>query len=594
MTATSLIDTDGGVVRSARRTKRIGPGAPRFALIGSWSLLGLIVALLVFIVYMSFVPGLPTDGGWTLENWESLASPYFVTRVLPNTIVLGFGSICLAAMFGVPIAWLLNRTNVPFRRGFVTLMAIMAVMPGYVMAMGWIMLVDEQIGLFNSAIAAILQVPSVPLTVSNNLFGITWVMGLILVPAVFFLVAGPIRSLDPAMEEAARMSGAGAWQTLWRIDIPLIWPSILGALIYIFITAVSIFEVPALLGAATGKVPVLSTALFYAIRPAGPQTASFAYGVAGVYGLVLAVPCLVAMRFYLRLLDRSERYQVITGKGYRAQDVQLGRYRWLGSLLVASYFALALACPFLVLVWASLLPILQTPSREVFGKLTLQNYEGLLVTLGGTTVLQNTIILVAVVSALVAFFSIMISWVVVRTRLAQRKAMDLLSMLPHAVPGLAFAFALTMLGLLAAVWLPWLPLAGTLAIIVIADLIQRLPYGTRLANAALVQVHRELEEAAQMSGAGTGAVVRRVLLPLIKPSVIYLVVWTGLLTLQEVSMALFLSGPHNVVLSVSIFQLWVDGNLGPAAAGTVVLTVLMAIVTSLILKAAGPKALGVR
>jgi iron(III) transport system permease protein len=162
------------------------------------------------------------------------------------------------------------------------------------------------------------------------------------------------------------------------------------------------------------------------------------------------------------------------------------------------------------------------------------------------------------------------------------------------VPGLAFAFALTMLGLLAAVWLPWLPLAGTLAIIVVADLIQRLPYGTRLANAALVQVHRELEEAAQMSGAGTGAVVRRVLLPLIKPSVIYLVVWTGLLTLQEVSMALFLSGPHNVVLSVSIFQLWVGGNLGPAAAGTVVLTVLMAIVTSLILKAAGPKALGVR
>src|SRR6185436_1817517 len=252
-----------------------------------------------------------------------------------------------------------NRTNVPFRRGFVTLMAIMAVMPGYVMSMGWIMLVDEQIGLFNSAIAAVLGVPTVPPTVSNNLFGITWVMGLILVPVVFFLIAGPIRSLDPAMEEAARMSGAGAWQTFWRIDMPLIWPSILGALIYIFITAVSIFEVPALLGAASGKVPVLASEIFYAVRPGGPQTATFAYGAAGVYGLFLTVPSLVALYFYLRLLAQARRYQVITGKGYRPHDMELGKLTWLALAFVLLYLALAVLLPLLVLIYASLLPLVQ-------------------------------------------------------------------------------------------------------------------------------------------------------------------------------------------------------------------------------------------
>jgi iron(III) transport system permease protein len=582
-------------ISSVRRAdEEAGQGGALFALAASWSLLGLIIALLAFIVYMTFVPGLPTDGGWTFANWASLASPYFVTQVLPNTVFLGLGAITLAALFGVPIAWLLNRTNVPFRRGFISLMAIMVVMPGYVMAMGWIMLLDEHIGLINHAVAAVLQVPSVPLTVSNNLFGITWVMGLILVPPVFFLIAGPMHALDPSLQEAARMSGAGAWHTFRRIDLPLIWPSVLGALIYIFITAVSIFEVPALLGGASGKTPVLSTALFYAIRPAGPQTASFAYGVAGVYGLLLAVPCLLAMRFYLRMLDRSERYQVITGKGYRPHHVQLGGYRWLGFAVVVSYFALAFAFPFLVLVWASLLPVLQMPSIQMLSKLTFENYNGLLVMLGGPGVLHNTIMLVLTVTALVIFFSLMISWVVVRTKLRQRKLMDTLSMMPHAVPGLAFAFALTMIGLLAGAWIPWLPLSGTLAIIVIADLIQRLPYGTRLANAAFLQVHRELEEAAQMSGAGSAAAMRRILLPLIKPSIVYLAVWTGLLTLQEVSMALFLSGPHNLVLSVSIFQLWVDGNLGPAAAGTVVLTLIMAAVTSLILRAAGTTTLGAR
>src|SRR4051812_39680994 len=108
---------------------RAGPTVPRLALVCSWALLGLIVALLTFIIYMSFVPGLPTDGGWTLDNWASLGSSYFLTRVLPNTVFLGFGAISVAALFGVPIAWLLNRTNVPFRGGFFSLMADIAVMP---------------------------------------------------------------------------------------------------------------------------------------------------------------------------------------------------------------------------------------------------------------------------------------------------------------------------------------------------------------------------------------------------------------------------------------------------------------------------------
>jgi iron(III) transport system permease protein len=585
--AVQSITRDAGVIGGQDDAAR---SVPLFALVGSWGLLGLITALLAFIVYMSFVPGLPSDGGWTLNNWTVLGSSSFLTRVLPNTLFLGFGAITIAALFGVPIAWLLNRTNVPFRRFFFTMMAIMIVMPGYVMAMGWTMLVDERIGAINSALAALLGVDAIPLTVSNNLVGIIWVMGLILVPAVFFLIAGSLRSLDPSLQEAARMSGAGAWHTFWRIDMPLVWPSILGALIYIFITAIAIFEVPALIGG--GKVPVLSTVLFYAIRPAGPQTASFAYGVAGVYGLVLAVPCLVAMRFYFRLLDRSERYQVITGKGYRSHIVHLGAYRWLGFALVAGYFTLALLLPFLILLWASLLPILQVPSLELIERLTLRNYEILVPMLGGTSVLRNTALLVLTVATLVTVFSIMISWIVVRTRLPQRKTMDILSMLPHAVPGVAFAFALAMLGILASIWLPWLPLSGTITIIVVADLIQRLPYGTRLANAALVQVHRELEEAATMSGAGSAITVWRILIPLIKPSIVYLAVWTGLLTLQEVSMALFLSGPHNIVLSVAIFQLWTDGNLGPAAAGTVTLMLLMAAVTWVILKVTGGVAVG--
>src|SRR5262249_34451872 len=157
--------------------------------------------------------------------------------------------------------------DMPFRYGFITLVAVVLVIPSYVKTMGWIMLLDEKIGLVNVAMEHLFDVSSVPISVSNNIFGVTWVMGLMLVPAMFFLVAGPIRSLDPSLQEAARMSGAGLRRILWRIELPLIWPSILGALIYLFITSISIFEVPALLTGGTGKVPVLATELFYAIRP---------------------------------------------------------------------------------------------------------------------------------------------------------------------------------------------------------------------------------------------------------------------------------------------------------------------------------------
>jgi iron(III) transport system permease protein len=149
-----------------------------------------------------------------------------------------------------------------------------------------------------------------------------------------------------------------------------------------------------------------------------------------------------------------------------------------------------------------------------------------------------------------------------------------------------------MLGILTSASIPLLAFNGTLSVIVVAHVILRLPYGTRLANASLVQIHKDLEEAAQMSGALPFTTMWRILLPLVRPSIIYLATWTALLTLQEVSVAMFLSGPRNVVLSVNIFQLWVDGNMGPAAAATVVLTVLMAAATAVIFRMSGSARLG--
>jgi iron(III) transport system permease protein len=552
-----------------------------------WLVLGAVALLALFILYSTFLPGLPTEGGLTLNNWAGLASPYVVTRVLPNTLIVGVGTVLVSLAFASPLAWLLNRTNLPLRNLCITLIAVVVIVPGFVKAMGWLLLINERIGLINKTLAGLLNVETVPLGL-NNPFGMAWVMGLALTPSVFFLISGPMRTLDPALEEAASASGASWWRTFVRISLPLLGPAILGGAIYNFMTAISMFDVPAMLGAAGGQSPVLAAELFYAVHPAN-QSASVRYGAAGVYGVVIAAPSLVALYFYHRLLAQAHRFAVITGKGYRPRDVDLGRARYPALAFVLLYLLLAVVFPLLVLVWVSLLPVLQLPSAEALAKVSLNNYQlgNLVAALGGPTVLPNTLALIAIVPVLVLFFSFMISWVVVRTRLPLRRTMDTMAMLPHAIPGLGFAFALFMVGILLARAAPWLAFNGTVAIIVVANLLVLLAYGTRITNAALLQVQPELEESAHVCGARNTTTMWRIVVPLVKPSLVFAALWTALLAFREVSMALFLAGPKNWVLSVGVWMLWQQGRLNLAAAAAILMVLVMGALLLLTLWLAG-------
>ena len=573
-------------------TRRVGDrlirilGPHILPLLLSWIALSSVIALTIFVLYMTFVPGLPVDPGLTLDHWTDLADSYLVLEVIPNTLIVGVGTVLVTVFFAGPLAWLLNRTSLPFRNVFMALIATVIVVPGFVKAMGWIMLINEHIGLINNGLAALLGVDRIPMNL-NNPYGMAWVMGLALTPSMFFLISGPMRALDPSLEEAAGISGASRWWTFVGVSLPLVWPAILGGAIYNFMTAISIFEIPAMLGGASGKAPVLASELFYTVHPTTPDSAAaeIPYGAAGVYGVLIAVPSLLALHYYHRILAKAHRFGVITGKGYRPRDVDLGPYKYLGLAFVVFYLLLAVVLPILVILWTSLLPVVQMPSFEALSKLSLVNYDDLLTVVGGPAVLRNTALLMMTVPLLVLLFSFMTSWIVVRTRLRMRQTMDTIAILPHAIPGLAFAFALFMLGLLLSRWFPELPLRGTVTVIIIANVLNRLAYGTRITNAALLQVTPELEECARVCGAKNVSVMWRVIAPLIKPSLIFAGLWTALLTFREVSMALFLTETKNLVLSASIWILWRDGEMGVASAAATIMvgiTGLLMLVTLMI------------
>ncbi|MEE9144898.1 MAG: hypothetical protein V3U06_09050, partial [Candidatus Binatia bacterium] len=179
----------------------------KLPLICSWLILSVVVVLVLFVLYMTFVPGLPTEPGFTLEHWTGIVNSHMVTEVLPNTLIVGFGTILVVTFFALPLAWLLNRTSLPFRDTFIALMAVVVIVPGFIKAMGWVMLLNERIGIVNKGLEALLGLETVPLTVMNNPYGMAWVMGLMLTPTMFFLISGPMRALDPSLEEAASVSG---------------------------------------------------------------------------------------------------------------------------------------------------------------------------------------------------------------------------------------------------------------------------------------------------------------------------------------------------------------------------------------------------
>lgn len=568
----SIVETGGGArlrrpfLARARDTGVVDAGEWSLGIVAGVVAL-FILLLMAIVVWMSTLPGLPGDPGFTVENYTDVFDDGVIFDALINSFLIGIGTVAVNMLFAVPLAWLVHRTDMPGKSLVVTLVAISILIPGFLKAMGWILMLSPDIGLINSLYAEITGAAEAPFTI-YGIGGVVFIQGLMLTPAMFFLISGSMIALDPALEEAAQMSGASRWLTIARVSFPLIRPAVIAGLIYNFMTAVTLYEIAALL--LDEDTAVLSTELFLYVRSAG---GSIELGYAAVYGVIMMAFAIFALWFYGRAIRKAHRFAVVTGKGYRPGLVELGRWRWAAVGFVAFYVALSELLPLAMLVWMSLLPALTQFSLSALGAISFATYGGLWGQLGGWEPLVNTIVMITATPALVVGFSLVMSYVTVRSRLPGRQLIDTAAMLPHVIPGIAFAFALIVFGI-ALSRFTGLQLSGTMAMIVAALVVYRIPYCTRVTNAALLQIHAEIEEAARMCGANTIQILLRIAVPLIKSSLAYAALWIALLVLREVTIPLMLASPSNIVLSVRIWTLWETGQYGAASAlGVVMFTV---------------------
>lgn len=518
---------------------------------------GVILAVLVVPpLYFLFIGAVTVDEGgqtrYTLERFVTLLSQRGILISTWNSFVFAIGSAILSLLIGGMAAWLVERTNAPLK-SLTYLTNVIALGTPYVLyTSAWLLLLARS-GPINTWYRQITGEPGVLINV-YGMGGMILIEGLLWSPLVFLLLGATLRNFNPALEEAARMSGATTWGTIRRVTLPLSMPSILALSMLVFIRTVEAFEVPALVG-LPGRLHVLTTDIYEMMHRTMPPD----IGSASALSLILLFIVGALLFWYGRLTRNAEKFATVTGKSFRPNQIDLGAWRPLAGFALSFYFFLLIVLPAFILVWASLLPFYQTFRSQAFPLLTLDNYRAILNSPRYISLVINTLLIAFATASAVMLLTAVSAWLTVRKAPGAR-VLDNLGTAPLVFPGIVLGVGVMQLFLQVPIGI-----YGTVWIIVWALVINYLPYGVRYSYAGMIQLHRELEEAAAAAGATPLTGFRRIVFPLLAPSLIAGWLFIFLLATRALSLPVLLSGPSSQTMAVAMFDLWGNGQ-GPELA----------------------------
>jgi iron(III) transport system permease protein len=535
-------------------------------------IVGAIIAFLslyptVFLFYGSLVDApLGVPGHFTLQNYVRAYSDPEAYPLLLNSFIFGIGASGLSVIFALTLAWITIRTNAPFRRLFELTAIVPNILPPILVSISWVLLLNPSNGLINASIVNLFGVEKGPFNI-YSIPGLIFVEALILTPLAFLVIAAALKSMDPSLEESAKTLGSGEFGIMRRITFPLIRPAILAAATLNFVRAVESFDTPAII-ALPARIEVFTTKIWREALGSFPTN----HNLAAAYGVGILAIALLFVYIYRRFTSQVESFSTVTGKGFRPHQIDLGGWKYAASVVALLLLTLLVALPILVLLLVAVLPYYHVPTWQTWSHLTLDHFRYIWTTSRVHKAFSNSMLLAlsgATICMLLASFA---SYITVRTKIAGRGLLDGLVFIPWAFPGTALALGL----LWAYVDFP-LPIYATLWIILIAYVTRFLPYGLRAVSSTIIQVHKELEEASIVCGAGFLATFRRVLIPMMRPGV--MAGWIILVTIfmREFSATLFLYSPGSEPLGPLLYFLYLDGMRGRVAAIGLVISVISVI-----------------
>jgi iron(III) transport system permease protein len=549
------IETAIESVRSVTVGRRLAgrePTAKRFVL---GTIVAAIVVLtvvpLAFLLWTSVWSGFPGEfaAQFTGQNFLAVYTRGFfdVPTLLANSLVIAVGMTVTGMVLGLTFAWLFVRTNLPTKSGMELVLLSGQAIPGYVYAIMYVTTYGPDNGLVDSFLRGAVGV-GFPLDIFNP-WGIAFVVGVNVVPTFYLLTVPALQDMDPALEEASRIHGAGAFETIRSITLPLIKPALLSGALVTFLYGLGEFSIVAILGARNGY-DVYSTAIWRAITGGYPP----AYGEAAALACSLLLLTLVLVWHYRTVTRRKEQFMTLSGGGNRSRTWDLGRWRVPLAALLWIVLAFVWLLPTVVMLVASLhgswVGVVE-PSA-----LTLANYvqavtdptlrdafaNSLLVALGGATL--GTVLVVGM-----AYYT---------ERVEGRYAglVDFLSLTPLAVPGIILGSSLLFTFLWIGQIVPFLNLYGTLTIIAVGCVVVFLPVASRIAVGNIVQVHAELEEAARIAGASWLGQMRAIFLPLFRNTAAVIWFFLAIHVFQLLSIPLMTYTTDTIVVPVKLFELY--------------------------------------
>ena len=537
----------------------------------------ILVVLLFILVYLTIVPlfSIAADtftvhssearrirgseaGDLTLYHWNyvflSRASENLFYKPLFNTILVSLSTCAFALIVGGLFAWLITRTNLRFKKAISTLMLFPYIMPSWTLAMAWLnFFKNSNIGGAPGLFTAITGIPT-PNWFAFGFFPIVIVLGLHYAPFAYILIGGILRNMDANLEAAAVILKTSRFKIIRKITIPIVMPAVLSTFLLVFSSSMSAFAVPAFLGAPV-RFQVLTTQMFRTLNGVNP-------GVGYIIAALMIIIGTLILTVNQIIIGKRKGFTTVTGKSSNISLVRLGKARTIISLILL-----------FILIAISVIPLLTFTLQSFLvepGNYSLDNYSTIFwtgegrpdIASGEAGILKNKYVYKGLtnsfmLSLAVAFIAgtvgILIGYAVAKNR-GKRTSnfLDRLAFFPYLIPSMAFgAIYLSMFSVQRGI-IP--SLYGTFAILILVGSVKYLPFASRAGINAILQLGKEIEEAAVIFGVGWWKRMIRIIIPIQKPTFISGYLLPFISSMRELSLYILLVTPSTSILTTMLFQ----------------------------------------
>ena len=524
-----------------------------------------VLLLLYFVVFplgVLLYDSILVDGTFTLANYREVYSQDVNWRALANTVELSLIVMVASVIITFPLAWLVGRTDLPFKRGYRTLLVASYMIPPYVGAIAWVQLLNPSVGYLNNVFKWIFNLQTAPFDIYTT-GGLAWVLTLFYSPFAFITISRAMEKMDPTLEEAARVSGSSPLRTLIDVTLPLMAPSILAGGLLVFIAAGSCFGIPAIVG-MPGNIEVMTTRIV---------TYTYMGDEAGIRDATSLAASLMfianALLFFMTWMLGRKDYTTISGKSTRPNIVELGKWKWPAFFAVGFYGFVAVILPLGSILLTSLL-------KSMSKGITLDNlgFDAWIPVITSSQYMEsvwNSVVYGVIAATIGTILSVFIAYLAVKTNVKGRNLPDMLTIIGGSTPSIVIALALviTFSGNFG------LNLYSTMWILIVSYLVKYMTMSVRTIAASLSQVSSSLEEAGLNSGAGWLRICKDIIMPLIAPSIVAGWFLIFMPSFYELTMSNLLYGSDTQTIGVLLYELQTYADTQNASVMSVIILIIV-------------------